>query len=273
MCRAILSLAIVLSLGVGATRAQDQETRPWWQDGKKPVSRPERNRAEEDDPDAKPRGVMIQVLIATVVFDESGKVVITLTEDGQPAKPETVAVGTLPTLHAEYQNRATEAAAAPLLGSADAVNRLLEGLSKADALQQLVRPQLLTVDGREAMVQVGYRQPKITGVSRSPRGQTNQVTLENLGTLVTATPHVVPDGTILVELSVETSDFGPQEDATVLATSDDGPEIRSPRTDTLVVETTVSTRSGQTVIVSDQIRTWPGKVTETFVLLTAHLLD
>jgi type II secretory pathway component GspD/PulD (secretin) len=216
---------------------------------------------------------MIQVLMATVVFDETGKLVVTSEEEGQPAESETVAVGTLPTLFAEHQNRATEAAAAPTLGSADAVNRLLDGLRKADALQRLVRPQLLTVDGQEATVQAGYREPKITGVSRSPRGQTNSVTLENLGTLVAATPNILPDGRILIELSVETSDFGPETEATVVATSDDGPEIRSPRTDTHMIKTTVSTRDGQTVVVSDQIRARSGKVTETFVLLTAHLID
>ena len=87
-------------------------------------------------------------------------------------------------------------------------------------------------------------------------GQSNSVTLENVGLILGVTPRISPDGTVVMEIDAEKSRLGAEEDGVPVAVSIDGTVIRSPQIDTTTAQATVSAADGETIVLG-------GLITET----------
>jgi type II secretory pathway component GspD/PulD (secretin) len=84
-------------------------------------------------------------------------------------------------------------------------------------------------------------------------GQSNSVTLENVGLILGVTPRISPDGTVVMEIDAEKSSLGPEQDGVPVAVSVDGTVIRSPRIDTTTAQATVSAADGETIVLGGLI--------------------
>jgi len=139
-----------------------------------------------------------------------------------------------------------------LSASSESVSILLRALNECHRVDVLQRPQVMTLDNQPAFIQVGQRVPRIIGTQVNQIGQTNSITLENVGLILGVTPRISPDGLVVLEIDAEKSELGPEAEGIPVAISE-GEVIRSPRINTTTAQTTVSALSGQTVILGGLI--------------------
>lgn len=266
MCRVMLSMALVCSCAAGPVLAQTAGSRSGPRTAPQgPPAKTVRSSAEvqaRPHPapvkqfDGQPDMVMVQALIVTVSFGEAKG------GDG-PKSP----AGFLADALAEKINAEGGAKRTPISALTTALDGLLKEKAKTASIETLTGLELVTVAGQTAFVQIGQRKPRTTGVAISQRGRSNSVQMENVGTIVQITPQVVPDGSLVVAVDIERSDLGPEAEGKVIATLEDGSEIRSPQIDTLTAKTTVTAANGQAVVVSDLVRNERSLQKETFVIL------
>jgi general secretion pathway protein D len=141
-----------------------------------------------------------------------------------------------------------------LSASSDSVNMLLRALQRSQRLQVVSRPQVQTLDNQPAFVQVGARVPRITNSTPNQLGQvTNSTELINVGILLGVTPRTSPDGLIVMEINAEKSEVGPEATGIPIFVNNNGDVIRSPQIFITTAQTTVSARTGQTVILGGLI--------------------
>lgn len=140
-----------------------------------------------------------------------------------------------------------------LSASSNSVSALLRALKECRRMDVLSRPQIMTLDNQPAFIQIGERVPRITGVNISATGQTNNVTLENVGLILGVTPRISPDGLVVMEIDAEKSQLGPEAEGIPVSITTAGQVIRSPRIATTTAQTTVSAISGQTVVLGGLI--------------------
>ncbi len=139
-----------------------------------------------------------------------------------------------------------------LSANSESVNILIRALQEDRRLDILSRPQVMTLNNQPAFVQVGQRVPRITSTSQTQGVITNATVLENVGLLLGVTPRISPDGLVVMEIDAEKSKLSEQEGIPI-SISAGGDVITSPIINTTVAQTTVSARSGQTVILGGLI--------------------
>lgn len=140
-----------------------------------------------------------------------------------------------------------------LSASSQNVSVLLRALQESRRVDILSRPQVRTLDNQPAFIQVGQRVPRIVGSTTNQNGQSNSVTLENIGLILAVTPRISPDGTVVMEIDAEKSNLGTEQDGIPVAVSTDGTIIRSPRVDTTTAQATVSAADGETIVLGGLI--------------------
>ena len=138
-------------------------------------------------------------------------------------------------------------------------------------IEVLFRAELATLDNQPAFVQVGRREPRITGVTINNAGRTNSITLDNVGTIMKFTPHVLADHSVNVQLDVADSRYGPMDEGVVVAAPTNGEPVRSPVIENTETNSTVHIANGETVVLSDVVRT-PKTEKPRVILVTAHVL-
>ena len=140
-----------------------------------------------------------------------------------------------------------------LSASSESVNILVRALQDTRRLDVLSRPQVMTLNNQAAFVLVGARVPRIQSTSQTQFGIINNTILENVGLLLGVTPRISPDGLVVMEVDAEKSELGPDDEGIPISINSTGEVIRSPIINTTVAQTTVSARSGQTVILGGLI--------------------
>ena len=236
--------------------------------------------------DERPPMVLIQVLIAEVALDDTDEFGVELgIQDSllfdrsaigrrlcsTPASTSTIARWATPIRRrrsATRENLAGQALTAFGLGrtngelgygglvlsaSSESLSVLIRALQDERSLQVLSRPQVMTLDNQPAFVQVGQRVPRITSSNIVDNAVINNTVLENVGILLGVTPRIAPDGQVVMEIDAEKSEVGPEAEGIPISINANGDVIRSPRIDIITAQTTVSARSGQTVILGGLI--------------------
>ncbi len=140
-----------------------------------------------------------------------------------------------------------------LSASSKTINALLRALQQDQRLEVLSRPQVMTIDNQPAFIQVGQKVPRITNVMINQIGQTNVVALENVGLILGVTPRISPDGMVVMEIDAEKSDVAPEIEGIPISISATGAVVRSPRYNITTAQTTVSTASGETIVLGGLI--------------------
>lgn len=148
-----------------------------------------------------------------------------------------------------------------LSASSENVSVLLRAMNQSRSMEILSRPQIMTLDNQPAFIQVGQRVPRIVGTSINQVGQVNTVELENVGLILGVTPRISPEGMVVMEIDAEKSEVGPEIDGIPVSISADGEVIRSPRVNITTAQTTVSSASGQTIVIGGLITTSNSTIT------------
>jgi hypothetical protein len=138
-----------------------------------------------------------------------------------------------------------------LSASSESVNILIRALQQSNRLDILSRPQVMTLNNQAAFVQVGQQVPIVQSTSQTQIGQVNSVVLTNVGILLGVTPRISPDGLVVMEIDAEKSELSGQ--GVPISISPTGEVLEQPIIDTTRAQTTVSARSGQTVILGGLI--------------------
>ncbi|KPK66055.1 MAG: hypothetical protein AMK73_01200 [Planctomycetes bacterium SM23_32] len=90
-----------------------------------------------------------------------------------------------------------------VIGDVTAVLRALEELGKLDVLS---RPHILTSDNQTATITVGQEVPFIRNTRTTETGQTiNTIEYEDIGIILEVTPHINPEGLVIMDVSPEIS--------------------------------------------------------------------
>lgn len=140
-----------------------------------------------------------------------------------------------------------------LSASNESVSMLIRALQQANRLQVLSRPQVQTLDNQPGFVQVGSRVPYVTSSQQTNFGIQNTTTFENVGLLLQVIPRTSPDGLIVMQISAEKSQLGPEATGVPTFISSTGQVIRSPQILINTAQTVVSAQSGQTVLLGGLI--------------------
>lgn len=126
---------------------------------------------------------------------------------------------------------------------------LLRALQTEGRLEILSRPSILVRDGQEATIQVGERVPVVTQLNVSTNGAvTPSVDYEEVGVGLDVTPIINPDGYVNLDIK-------PQIDALTDSGVTVATGVTLPTFTNREVETSVTVRDGETIIVGGLITT------------------
>jgi len=140
--------------------------------------------------------------------------------------------------------------------SSNAVSVLLRALQEKRRLEVLSRPQLMALDGQPGYVQVGQNVPRIVATNIDALGgQTNSITYEAVGLILQVVPRISPDGLVVMQITANKSEVGPEADGIPISVSNNGQVLRAPRIDITQALTTVSALGGQTVVLGGLLQT------------------
>jgi len=140
-----------------------------------------------------------------------------------------------------------------LSASSESVNVLLRALEASSRAQIISRPQVQTLDNLPAFVQVGALVPRITGAATTGLSVVPILNDINVGLILQVTPRVSLDGTIAMQVYAEKSSVGPDATGIPVTTDSNGNVIRSPQIPRTLAQTTVLSRSGQTIVLGGLI--------------------
>lgn len=135
-----------------------------------------------------------------------------------------------------------------LSAASESINIMVRALQDTGRLQVLSRPQVMTLNNQQAFVQVGATQSRITGSAISQGIVQNQVTDVETGLILRIQPLINDDGVIVMNVDAERSELGEEIEGPTVAFGPDGEPIRSPPINRTTAQTTISARSGQTVV-------------------------
>ncbi len=228
------------------------------------------------DLDQRPPMVMIQVLIAEVQFDDLvefgiemgiqdslvfdrgvGMVGFPFNQAALGNNADALALGTRETLAGQaLSNLAVGRASGSvsygglvLNAGNESINVLLRALQDRRQVRILSRPQIMTLDNWQAFIQIGQSVPRITGSNLTPQGGTqNNVEDEEVGIIMRVTPRITPDGQVTMFLDAEKSSVGDINDGIPVSVDQFGNVVLSPRINRTTASTTLTARSGQTVV-------------------------
>jgi type II secretion system protein D len=128
-----------------------------------------------------------------------------------------------------------------LSAASDSVNILLRTLQDAKRMQVLSRPQIMTLDGQPARIQVGQTVPRIANTTSNAAGFQTGVVEEDVGLIMDITPRVNQDGLIVMNVALERSALSNSESITINGTVQKA--INRTQADTVI-----SAYNGQTVV-------------------------
>jgi type II secretion system protein D len=124
---------------------------------------------------------------------------------------------------------------------------LVNALQGESRLEVLSRPILLVRNGEEGNITIADEIPFVESSQVTESGSTNTVIgREDVGIVLTATPHISPDGYVTVEMSQEISSFGGENFQITEGVS-------QPVFNTSEVQTNVTLRDGETVVIGGLI--------------------
>ena len=137
----------------------------------------------------------------------------------------------------------------------ESINVLLRALKDRGALRVLSRPQVMTLENLQGRVSVGQIVPRIGDSNTTATGiVNNSIDNVDVGVILEITPRVSPDGMITMFLNVVKSSLGAESEGVVVAVDGTGAPISQVPINSTEAQTTIISRSGQTIVFSGLIQ-------------------
>lgn len=125
-------------------------------------------------------------------------------------------------------------------GDVTAALRALQEITKLDILS---RPSILTSDNQTATITVGEEVPFVRNTRTTETGQTiNTIEYEDIGIILEVTPHINPDGLVIMDVSPEIS-------TTTAETVPISETLNAPVFAKRSANTRIAIRDGQTIVI------------------------
>ena len=134
-----------------------------------------------------------------------------------------------------------------LSASSDAVSALIRALEQQGRAQILSRPTVTTLDSQPANINVGQITARPGDVSQNVNTTLQSINEVQVGLVLGVTPRVTPDGLVIMEIDAERSRL----DQTFVTINNNNIQ----NINNVTASTTVSARSGQTVVFAGLIET------------------
>lgn len=194
--------------------------------------------------------VLIKVLVAEVTHTSSDDIGLDFSVLNQRPVSTTVNGTTTTTLKGSSggTNLGNEAAAAANGGLTVSllesnVTATLHALAVAGKLDVLSRPYILASDNQLASITVGQEVPFVTDTRLTDTGQQiNTVQYQDVGIILNVTPHINPDGLVILDVTPEISQL---TNSTVTISAN----VTAPIIDKRSADSRVGIRDGQTVVI------------------------
>ena len=135
----------------------------------------------------------------------------------------------------------------------ESLSILLRALKDRQAVRVLSKPQIMTMENLQGRVAIGASVARISGSTQTNFGLTQDIEFRDVGVILEVTPRVSPDGLIILTVTAEKSSVGPEAAGTAVGVAADGSIIRAQQVLMTEAQTTLSARSGQTVVFSGLI--------------------
>ena len=140
-----------------------------------------------------------------------------------------------------------------LAAESNGVSVLLRALAEKHKIDILSRPYVRTSDNRVAQIQIGQQVPVVDGVSVTAVGSANPVIRQDqAGIILKVTPRINADEVVNIEMTAEKSQFL-GTGVPIFTDATTGRVIESPVKDQTKATTTVSIKSGQTIVLGGMI--------------------
>jgi type II secretion system protein D len=131
--------------------------------------------------------------------------------------------------------------------SSGTVNILVRALHVQNRLDILSRPQIMTTDNQTALINVGQEIPIVTSSNVTATGViTTNIDRRNVGVILQVTPHITPEGRVLMRVTPEISSVDPTP--LNLGNGNVGTVLNIQH-----LETTVSAYDGETIVLGGLI--------------------
>jgi general secretion pathway protein D len=181
--------------------------------------------------------VLIKVLIAEVTHDNS------IDLGAEFAALNLNAAGTVGQRYGTDFGIAGQRDGLLLTINESSVSAAIHALATVGKLDVLSRPYILTSDNQEAMINVGQVVPFITNSQITDTGVTNNtVQYQDVGIILDVTPHINPDGLVIMDVSQEVS-------ALTETTVQISPTVNARVLDNRAAQSRVAVRDGQTIVI------------------------
>ena len=140
-----------------------------------------------------------------------------------------------------------------LSAASDSVNMLLRALEEEGRAQILSRPQVMALNNTDAFVQVGQTISRVTGTTLN--ANTTQQNVEDVptGLILRIHPNINDDGIVVLTVDAENSILGSLADGTQIGSTTGGAPLIARPINITAAQTTVSAKSGQTVVIGGLI--------------------
>ncbi len=139
-----------------------------------------------------------------------------------------------------------------LSAGSESISVLIRALQESSRLDIISRPQIMALNNQEAFVQVGSLVPYIQSAQLTQFGTINNTTLQEVGLILRVIPRITPEGLVVMAISASDSELN-RDEGVVIAVDQNSDPIRQPVIDIRTAQTVVNARDGQTIILGGLI--------------------
>jgi type II secretory pathway component GspD/PulD (secretin) len=198
--------------------------------------------------DRAPRTISVEVWVAEVMVKKG--------EDGKPAEGE------------------KEIDEKDLTGTIEEVQKKVDNLVKNGRIGGLKHIQLSAVENQSSSSMTGENKPYVVGMTIRARGPaSNQIAYRNVGVQVRATPRIMADKSIQLDLKVEDARMNTPDDGIGIGVGDKGETINAPEFTTSTLESKLTVASGKAIAAEGVKANSKGKQAQVIILVGARIVD
>jgi type II secretion system protein D len=139
-----------------------------------------------------------------------------------------------------------------LSAQSSSISVLLRALAAKRTVHVLSRPQITALDNQIAQIQVGQSVPVVQGTTTQTGVTTSNTAPQAVGIILTVTPRVRADGSIVMETVAEKSGLAGQG-VPIFVDANTGNVVESPIINITTARTTVAVPNGQTIVLGGMI--------------------
>jgi type II secretory pathway component GspD/PulD (secretin) len=141
-----------------------------------------------------------------------------------------------------------------LSASSDAISALIRALQEEGRAQILSRPTVTALDKQPAFINVGATVSRLAGTTLNNNNSQQNIEDVETGLTVAVTPQITPDGLIVMEVDAIKSELSTTEGVELPTGGVDGGTFTQYNINKAQAQTTISARSGQTIVFAGLIQ-------------------